>query len=244
MKERRLGILVSLAVHSILGALVFGLSTGLHAEAVKVVAIDFALVDGERGAPGIRPPLPKGCPEVKLPPRPEKRDLPRTERQVPRLQEPQTPAPETDVVAADDNGREVIQAVAAVAGEQDATADVLSEPHTGMPRDEASFSAGSMLPGGKDYAYIRDEVMKHIRYPARARRQGLEGRAVVSFMVMENGSTSSIKVVESSGFRVLDDNARQAIASTVISRKVPYRVLVLLPVVYALHAPEGMDNDS
>lgn len=244
MKERHLGILVSLAVHTTLAALVFGLSSGLHAEAVKVVAIDFALVDAEAGAPGIRPPLPRVRPEVKAPSRPEMKALPNSERQVTRHLEPQAPAPETDVVAADDNGREVIQGVADVVGEQAAPEDVLSEPHTGMSREDAFSGAGGMLPGGKDYAYIRDEVMKNISYPVRARRLGQEGRAVVSFMVMENGSTSSVKVVKSSGYRILDDNARQAIARTVISKKVPYRVVVLLPVVYALHAPEVMGNDS
>jgi len=95
---------------------------------------------------------------------------------------------------------------------------------------------GVMFAEGKDYNYIRDAVMKNIEYPERARRMGLEGKMVLSFIVLENGTTSQIRVVKSSGCGLLDDSAKEGVARTVISQKVPYRVVVRLPIIYKLRA--------
>ncbi|MDP3097731.1 MAG: TonB family protein [Syntrophales bacterium] len=92
----------------------------------------------------------------------------------------------------------------------------------------------TMLEEGKDYNYIRHAVMKNIGYPERARRMGFEGKTLLSFMVLENGTTSQIKVEKSSGYRLLDDSAKEGIARTVIPRKVSYRVVVRLPITFTL----------
>lgn len=96
-----------------------------------------------------------------------------------------------------------------------------------------------MLEEGKDYNYIRHAVMKNIGYPERARRMGFEGKTLLSFMVLENGTTSQIKVEKSSGYRLLDDSAIEGVARTVISQKVTYRVVVRLPITYRLQVSKG-----
>lgn len=96
-----------------------------------------------------------------------------------------------------------------------------------------------MLEEGKDYNYIRHAVMKNIGYPERARKMGFEGKTLLSFMVLENGTTSQIKVEKSSGYRLLDDNAIEGVARTVISQKVFYRVVVRLPITYRLQVSKG-----
>ena len=63
---------------------------------------------------------------------------------------------------------------------------------------------------------------------------GWEGKVVLSFVVHENGSVDEVKVVASSGFPLLDDNARETIARTSFRKKVPVRLYVLLPVEYKL----------
>ena len=97
----------------------------------------------------------------------------------------------------------------------------------------------TMLEEGKDYNYIRHAVMKNIGYPERARRMGFEGKTLLSFMVLENGTTSQIKVEKSSGYRLLDDSAKEGIARTVIPRKVSYRVVVRLPITFMLRVSKG-----
>lgn len=91
--------------------------------------------------------------------------------------------------------------------------------------------------GGADersFSFIRDRIMQNIIYPERARRMGWEGKVTLSFVVHENGSIGDIKIVNSSGFPVLDENARDAVAKTNFKRKVPVRLVVLLPVEYRL----------
>jgi protein TonB len=91
-----------------------------------------------------------------------------------------------------------------------------------------------MFAEGEDYGYIRRAVMKNIGYPERARRMGYEGRTLLSFVVQEDGTTTQIKVLKSSGFRLLDDSAKEGVARTVIPRDVPRKVAVHLPITYAL----------
>ncbi len=88
--------------------------------------------------------------------------------------------------------------------------------------------------GGRDYRYIRDAVMQNVRYPEEAIRLGIEGSVLVSFKVLENGWTSEVKVVRASGSRLLDRSAKEAVARTRVGRKVPYRVVVHLPITYRL----------
>lgn len=91
--------------------------------------------------------------------------------------------------------------------------------------------------GGADernFSFIRDRIMQGIVYPERARRMGWEGKVTLSFTVHENGSINDVKVVGSSGFSVLDESARDSVAKTNLRRKVPVRLVVLLPVEYRL----------
>ena len=85
-----------------------------------------------------------------------------------------------------------------------------------------------------DYGYVREIVMKHLKYPEKARRMGLEGRVIMSFIITEAGLARDIKVVESSGFQMLDDAASDAISRVNLSRSNPHRLIVHLPVEFRL----------
>ena len=93
---------------------------------------------------------------------------------------------------------------------------------------------GSGSADEKTFRHIRDGVMKNVRYPEKARRKGLTGKILLSFMVTEGGSTHDIKVIESSGFSELDISAKEAVARTRFSQKIPYRLFVVLPIEYRL----------
>jgi len=57
---------------------------------------------------------------------------------------------------------------------------------------------------------------------------------LLSFIVLENGTTKEIKVMQSSGHALLDKSAKEAVALTRISRRTPYRVAVSLPITFRL----------
>ena len=87
-----------------------------------------------------------------------------------------------------------------------------------------------------DFIFIRDTILKRIKdkYPDRARRMGWEGKVLLSFDLFENGSIRNVKIVSSSGFRTLDDSAREIIEKTTFTQKIPYSRAVQLPVEYRL----------
>ena len=93
---------------------------------------------------------------------------------------------------------------------------------------------GSGSSDEKGFRYIRDDILKNVRYPETARRRGWEGKTLLSFVVSENGSVHDIKIINSSGFSELDRSAREAISRTRFSQKVPYRLVVILPIEYRL----------
>ena len=93
--------------------------------------------------------------------------------------------------------------------------------------------------GGRDYNYIRDAITKNIRYPDEAVMLGIEGKVLLSFIVLEDGTMSRIKVISGSGFRLLDESAKEAVAITRINRKVPYRAVIHLPITYKLQGARG-----
>ena len=98
----------------------------------------------------------------------------------------------------------------------------------------------SWMEGGEDYNFIRDEILKKVRYPDQARRLGLEGRVLLSFVVLENGTVSEVRVVQSSDYRLLDEAAKEAVATTRVTKPLPCRVIVRLPITYRLQgAREG-----
>jgi len=86
----------------------------------------------------------------------------------------------------------------------------------------------------RSFAFIRENIMRNITYPERARRMGWEGKVLLSFVVLENGKVQELKVLNSSGFRALDENAKEAVTKTTFSQKIPYRMVVVLPVEYRL----------
>lgn len=84
------------------------------------------------------------------------------------------------------------------------------------------------------FAYIRDTIMKNLSYPAAARRMGWEGKVVVSFVISEEGYASEIKIVESSGFGVLDRNAVETVRKSSPFPKPPIRAELVMPIVYKI----------
>lgn len=79
---------------------------------------------------------------------------------------------------------------------------------------------------------LRQRIERAKRYPAQARRGGMEGTAEVQFRIARDGSVQGVTIVKSSGFAVLD----RASVET-IKRAAPFPVIsgaIRIPISYRL----------
>lgn len=251
MRESHLGIIASIAVHSFIIPLLVAASFALDSRPGKVLEIDFSLIkDREIEQPasetrkqgsGRSAQIRTGEAESG---KTDKRagSVPGNMAAFPAKERVDRPAAPTDVTASDPRSDTVVHGTEATFAESPGITGSLHGDGDGVGaggRGRGGHGAGpgngpGVVQGGRDYNYIRDAVMRNIKYPDEAIRLGIEGRVLISFIVLENGTTSNIEIVNGSGYRLLDDNARGAVAITRIHKKVPYRVVVHLPVTYKL----------
>lgn len=108
-------------------------------------------------------------------------------------------------------------------------------------QDSVKASAGSPPgtsgPGSRpaaDFAWIRDAIQGAIAYPATARRMGWEGKVVVAFHLLSDGSVRDVRVLQGSGHAALDRGAIDAVRSASPFPRSPVEAEVITPVVYRL----------
>ncbi len=160
---------------------------------------------------------------------------------VPTKDQQTTPRTVSVVSASDARGETVVHGTPAAYGGSSGSSRVLVS-HSGLSEGAVAGSGqgsgagfgGGLWVGSEDYKYIRDAIMKNIKYPDRARRSGIEGKVLLSFTVLENGIIEDVRVVSSSGHKILDESAKGAAVETRIDRKMSHRVAVRLPVTYKL----------
>jgi len=85
------------------------------------------------------------------------------------------------------------------------------------------------------YTYIRELIMKNLLYPAIAREKGWTGQTRISFVVCENGCVADIRIVTSSGYRMLDKNVIETIKRASPFPPPPVRAEIVLPITYELN---------
>jgi protein TonB len=86
-----------------------------------------------------------------------------------------------------------------------------------------------------DYGYVRDAVMKNLKYPEKARRFGWEGKVVLHFVINETGSVCDVRILRSSGVQMLDEAAKDALANVAAFRNKYNRLVVVqLPIEFRL----------
>lgn len=84
------------------------------------------------------------------------------------------------------------------------------------------------------FLYIKESVQNQITYPPIARRMGWQGKVLVSFVICRDGSVKDIKIIESSGFKALDNNAVEVIQKTAPFPQPPVSAELIIPIVYKL----------
>jgi protein TonB len=86
----------------------------------------------------------------------------------------------------------------------------------------------------ENFAYIKDIIQKRLAYPAKARREGLTGKARVSFVILENGQVANIKILNSTGYEILDLNLIETIKEVAPFPKPPIKAELRVPIFYRL----------
>lgn len=84
---------------------------------------------------------------------------------------------------------------------------------------------------------VRHKIQESLRYPSMAKKMGLEGEAVVQFLIHANGmvDASSIKIAKSSGKAILDRNAIDAVLDAIPFELPPKEALeIAIPVVFKI----------
>lgn len=84
------------------------------------------------------------------------------------------------------------------------------------------------------FGRIRDAIQSAIAYPAAARRMGWEGKVLVSFRLLPDGSVRDVRVVRGSGHPVLDRGAVDAVRNASPFPRPPSGAEIVTPVVYRL----------
>lgn len=99
------------------------------------------------------------------------------------------------------------------------------------PVSEESARAGYVK---EHFTYIRNRIMNYLSYPVIARRMGWEGKVMVSFVICEEGGVNSIKIMQTSGFELIDKNAMETIKKASPFPKPPVRAEIIMPISYRL----------
>lgn len=94
-------------------------------------------------------------------------------------------------------------------------------------------ASGAGSPAG-DFAWIRDAIQHAIAYPATARKMGWEGKVVVAFQLLSDGSVRDVRIVQGSGHAALDRGAIDAVRNASPFPRSPVEAEVITPVVYRL----------
>jgi len=83
--------------------------------------------------------------------------------------------------------------------------------------------------------HVRGLVLRKLRYPTVARRQGWQGKSVLSFILCADGSVEELQVYASSGYKLLDHAAMKAVMESTPFRGNYLRTRVQLPISFILN---------
>jgi len=191
--------------------------TGAQAAGEDGLLISLAPAGGDPGAAEPEPqpvepepepePEPEAEPEPAPEPKPEPEPDPRVVETEPESLQPE-PEPEPEPVERDRK-----------APDPEPTPQPGSRARAGVgDGSEAATTdgtAGGGNPGARmDYlARIQALLARHKEYPRRARARRIEGVVGVAFTLHPDGRITDARIVDSSGHRLLDDSAREMLAT-------------------------------
>jgi periplasmic protein TonB len=106
-----------------------------------------------------------------------------------------------------------------------------------VEKRSARGSSGSAARGryaDLHFAGIRDTIQRRISYPAMARKMGWEGRVTVAITVRTDGTVGDARVVNGSGFPLLDRSALDAVRAAAALPRPHVETEIVIPILYRL----------
>jgi protein TonB len=241
MNCQQQSIAASLVIHGLVIFLVYALS-GSFAQPSRPIEIDFTVL--EPSGPPSPNPAPPG-PKTKEP-QPKHEEI---RRQVPTRA---LPAPTTHPVVQQEPASEPQGTVPILVNpRQDLPEPTIqqSTAGTGTSGSGRNGSGGGSDSGGGDgssaeqlrikyraehFVYIRNIIQRNLSYPLRAQRYGWSGSCIVSFVVLENGHATDIRILKSTGYGLLDDNVINTVKKVEPFPRPPVKAEIKIPVSYGL----------
>lgn len=129
---------------------------------------------------------------------------------------PQDEVKEDDIVVTIEIEKPALLPEIDVMGEEKKLKEVVEEPETIEP-EEAMLRYQDM---------VKQRIESSRRYPAWAKRQGIEGVVHINFIVLSNGLSHNIKVARSSGFKILDKEAAENVKRANPFPPIPEEIIV------------------
>ncbi|SFN68782.1 energy transducer TonB [Xenorhabdus japonica] len=130
--------------------------------------------------------------------KPKKRKKQQREKQQEIAEKKPTPSPQ---VQENNNAEQVTSGSAQINSESSMSRAVTSQPLVGQGNSEMD----------NYHARLRQEIERHKRYPRKAKRMKQEGSVIVNFTLLDDGTLTATKVINSSGNSTLDNAALDAI---------------------------------
>ena len=104
----------------------------------------------------------------------------------------------------------------------------------GIPPGTAGAGPTGAGTAAGNYAWIRDAIQRASAYPPTARRMGWEGKVVVAFRLLSDGSVRDVRIVQGSGHAALDRGAIDAVRNASPFPRSPGEAEIITPVLFIL----------
>lgn len=232
------GFGISVAVHAMFFFTFFAAATYTQSEK-KVIALDFSIMDGNQSVVSKGKNIVAEAKKVKAvkskpKPKPVEKKKPVDEPKKPEVKEELTTEPASEVV----EKTEVIEEPKQIDQPDTETMDQEMLAQTDNANSNSTTDNSAAAARAKyvkqHFAYIKERIEKEFVYPRIARRRGMEGKVIVSFVICEDGTVHGVKIVESSGRKILDNNAIACVKRAAPFPPPPTRAELVFPIVYKL----------
>ncbi|MFH2121874.1 MAG: energy transducer TonB [Pseudomonadota bacterium] len=247
MGNERLGLTVSLALHTLLAGVIIAMARSV-APTPPILHLDCTLLELSSPSPSddnsskaqTIAPITAGTPAVSTPAPP----VPETEPAqsiTPRKLEPtKTKIRRQPVAPSPGHQKESAPETPASAPTPAATATGNAAPN---PAPATGTSTGEIPAIPTDEAYrqanfiaIRESILGRLHYPLLARRRGWSGLVELAFTITPDGSIRDLRILTSSGFSLLDDEALSAIRQTAPFSPPPqFAAALTMPITFRLN---------
>lgn len=229
------GLGISVAVHAIFFFAFFTAATYTQSEK-KVISLDFSIMDGNQSVVSKGKNIVAEAKKVKAvkskpKPKPDEKKEPLDEPKKPEIEEELTTEPASEVVEKTEVIEEIVQPDTETV-DQDMVAQTNNANSNSTTDNSAAAAKAKYVK--QHFAYIKERIEKEFVYPRIARRRGLEGKVIVSFVICEDGTVHGVKIKESSGHKILDDNAIACVNKAAPFPPPPTRAELVFPITYKL----------